>query len=88
MIAILNFFLLLHGLFLVLLSSLHIVIALPTIAIGIVGGALTIQKAIKKRSKELITNKAKKIKSNNYARSNREKSNIGILDCTNHFALL
>ena len=48
---------------------------MTTIAIRIDGRAITIEREIKRKSKEII---AKKIRSNNFTRSNREKSNITI----------
>ena len=48
-----------------------------TIAIVIVGRAITIKRQIKERSKEiLVKNQENKIKSDNFTRSNIEKSNI------------
>ena len=58
-----------------------------TIVIVIVGRAIPLQRVIKKRSKELILKRkqrtdikkeAKKIKSNNFTGSKREKSNVAI----------
>ena len=50
-----------------------------TIAVAIVGRAITLEREQSKRSKELIKKKnAKRIKSDNFTRSNREKSNIAI----------
>ena len=46
---------------------------MTTIAVAIVGGAITIWEAIQKRSHE-----PKRIKSDNFTRSNSEKSNIAI----------
>ena len=50
---------------------------MTTIPIAIVGRAQTLEREFKNKSKELIlVNKAKKIKSNNFMWSNREKYNI------------
>ena len=55
----------------------HIVIALPTIAI--VGRAITLDRKPSKKKQRTDTKKdAKKIKSDNFTRSNKEKSNIAI----------
>ena len=48
---------------------------MSTISIAIVDSAISLGRAIKKRSKELTTTKNK---SDNFRRSNREKANIGI----------
>ena len=48
------------------------------IAITIVGSAITLGRALKKRSKELIPKIKQKIKSNNFTRSNRENANIAL----------
>ena len=51
-----------------------------TIAIAIVGRAITLERKPTKKKKRTDTKKgAKRIKSDNFTRSNREKSNIAIL---------
>ena len=50
-----------------------------TIAIAIVGRAITLKREPSKRKQRIDTkNDAKRIKSDNFTRSNREKSNIAI----------
>ena len=58
-----------------LLSLLRV----ATNSITIFGRAITIKRAMKQTSKELIKYKAKKIKSNNLTMSNREDLNISIV---------
>ena len=47
-----------------------------TIAIAIVQRAITIEREIKERSKEIIPKKVKKKENYNFTKNNREKSNI------------
>ena len=50
-----------------------------TIAIAIVGRAITLEREPSKKKQRIDTKKdAKRIKSDNFPRSNREKSNIAI----------
>ena len=76
-----------HG-FLFCIAS-HIVIALPTIArksdnaIAIVGRAITLESEPSKKKQRTDTKKdGKRIKSDNFIRSKREKSNIAIAKMT------
>ena len=48
------------------------------LSIAIVGRAITLEKAIKKEAKTDTKKDAKRIKSDNLTRGNREKSNIAI----------
>ena len=59
-----------HGLF------SHIVIALPTIAIAIVGRAITLERKLSEKKQRTDTKKnAKRIKSDNFTRGNIGKIN-------------
>ena len=52
---------------------------MTTIAIAIVGRAITLEREPSKKKQRTDTkNDAKRIKSDNFTRSNREKSNIAI----------
>ena len=83
LISLLHFYVLNIGSWLHFCLASHIVITLPTIAPTIVvallrsGKAITLERAIKKWSKELIL-KPRKMRSDNFTRSNREKSNFAI----------
>ena len=67
-----------HGLFSVLLP-IYVVFALSTIAIAIVGRAKILERKLTKKKQKTDTKKdRKRIKNDNFTRSNSEKSNIAI----------